>query len=110
MAGDGPDEAPRPLAEARSPGAALTAREAELLGLLAEGLRNDEIAAQLVISVKTVERHLTNLYAKLGTRGRAGAVAYAVHKGVSLPVHGRPRQLPREPGEGKPPIEGTGTI
>lgn len=53
----------------------LSAREAEVLGLLTEGLTNQEIAAQLALSVRTVERHTENIYAKLGVRGRAEAAA-----------------------------------
>lgn len=54
---------------------ALSAREAEVLGLLTDGLTNQEIAKQLSLSVRTVERHTENLYAKLGVRGRAEAAA-----------------------------------
>lgn len=56
----------------------LSAREAEVLQLIAEGLTNREIAARLSLSVHTVERHTTNLYAKLGVRGRAEATASAL--------------------------------
>ena len=57
---------------------ALTAREAEVLRLLARGLANKQIALDLGLSVHTVERHLTNLYAKLGCQSRTEAVAYAL--------------------------------
>jgi DNA-binding NarL/FixJ family response regulator len=60
----------------------LTAREAEVLRLLARGLANKEIAAQLFVSVATVERHLANAYAKIGARGRAQATAYAIKHGL----------------------------
>ena len=53
----------------------LTPREAEVLGLLARGLANKEIAQQLGLSVHTVERHLTNLYPKIGSRTEATAFA-----------------------------------
>jgi DNA-binding NarL/FixJ family response regulator len=56
----------------------LTARELEVLRLLAAGHSNPEIAAALVLSVKTVERHLANLYAKIGARSRVDAATYAV--------------------------------
>jgi non-specific serine/threonine protein kinase len=56
----------------------LTAREIEVLRLLAAGHSNPEIAAALVLSVKTVERHLANLYAKIGARSRVDAATYAV--------------------------------
>jgi pimeloyl-ACP methyl ester carboxylesterase/DNA-binding CsgD family transcriptional regulator len=57
----------------------LTEREREVLDLAARGLDNDEIAAALTLSVRTVERHLQNTYVKLGVGGRsarAAAVAY----------------------------------
>jgi predicted ATPase/DNA-binding CsgD family transcriptional regulator len=56
----------------------LTTREAEVLALLAAGRTNQEIAAALVVSPFTVARHITNLYAKIGARGRADATAYAL--------------------------------
>jgi DNA-binding NarL/FixJ family response regulator len=54
----------------------LTGREAEVLRLLAAGKTNSEIAADLVVSVHTVERHLQNAYRKLGVRNRGQAAAY----------------------------------
>src|SRR3712207_9496162 len=48
--------------------AGLTRREAEVLGLLAAGHSNKEIAAGLFLSERTVERHITNVYRKIGTR------------------------------------------
>jgi predicted ATPase/DNA-binding CsgD family transcriptional regulator len=60
----------------------LTAREAEVLRLLAAGYSNPEIAAALVLSVKTVERHLANMYAKIGARSRVDAATYAVEHGL----------------------------
>lgn len=59
----------------RTASAQLSAREAEVLDLVATGCTNAEVAAQLVLSVRTVERHLLNAYAKLGVRGRAAATA-----------------------------------
>ena len=56
----------------------LTLREVEVLGLLAAGNTNQEIAAELVLSVHTVERHLQNAYRKVGARNRADAAAYIV--------------------------------
>jgi LuxR family transcriptional regulator, maltose regulon positive regulatory protein len=64
----------------RAPGD-LTAREAEVLGLLAEGYTNLEIAAKLVVSVHTVERHLQNAYRKIGVHSRAHAAAYMARTG-----------------------------
>jgi len=57
--------------------AGLSLREREILGLVARGLTNGEIAAQLVLSVRTVERHLSNAYLKLGLSGRTGRAAAA---------------------------------
>ena len=53
----------------------LTARELEILRLVAEGLRNQEIADRLVISLATVKRHIANTYGKLGVDHRTEAVA-----------------------------------
>jgi DNA-binding CsgD family transcriptional regulator len=55
----------------------LTPRETEVLRLLASGGTNKEIAAELVISVHTVERHLATIYRKIGARNRAEATAFA---------------------------------
>lgn len=55
----------------------LTRREREILTLLAQGLRQNEIAAHLVISRRTVETHVTNMLRKLGVRNQAQAVAVA---------------------------------
>jgi predicted ATPase/DNA-binding CsgD family transcriptional regulator len=66
-----------------SPTAGLSPREVEVLGLLAEGQSNKEIAAALTLSVHTVERHLVNVYAKIGARGRADAVAFALRHGLA---------------------------
>jgi DNA-binding NarL/FixJ family response regulator len=56
----------------------LTRREGEVLRLLAGGLHNADIAATLTISRRTVERHLSNLYPKIGVSSRAAATRYAV--------------------------------
>jgi DNA-binding NarL/FixJ family response regulator len=65
----------RPLAPAVVTG--LTKREREVLQLLAEGLRSDEIADRLFISRKTVATHIENILRKLGVRSQAQAVAVA---------------------------------
>jgi non-specific serine/threonine protein kinase len=59
---------------------ALSPRELEVLRLIGSGLTNKEIAAELVISVPTVERHVTHVYAKIGARGRAEAATYAARR------------------------------
>jgi DNA-binding NarL/FixJ family response regulator len=64
------------------PSPELTRREVEVLHLLAGGASNQEIAATLVISVHTVERHLANIYAKIGARRRADATRYALRHGL----------------------------
>jgi pimeloyl-ACP methyl ester carboxylesterase len=55
----------------------LSARELEVMELVAAGLPNDAIASNLYLSVRTVERHLSNVYAKLGVSGKAGRAAAA---------------------------------
>ena len=60
----------------------LTGREREVLKLLAEGRSTQEIAEMLVITPKTVERHKTNLMAKLGVHNRVELVKYALRKGI----------------------------
>ncbi|OKJ99445.1 LuxR family transcriptional regulator [Streptomyces sp. CB03234] len=66
-----------PVAVRRTPAPALTARERDILGQLARGLGNREIARALFISEATVKTHLGRIYAKLGVDTRAGAVAVA---------------------------------
>jgi DNA-binding NarL/FixJ family response regulator len=61
----------------------LTAREVEVLGLIAEGLSNGEIAAALFIGETTVKTHINNAFAKIGVRNRAEAVRYAYREGLS---------------------------
>ncbi|MGE3076699.1 MAG: alpha/beta fold hydrolase [Dehalococcoidia bacterium] len=67
---------------AASPEVNLTGREVDILKLLAKGLSNREMAESLVLSPRTVERHLENLYRKAGFRNRSEATAYAVSHGL----------------------------
>lgn len=66
----------------RDPYSQLTGREREVLKLLAEGYRSQEIAKMLVITPKTVEGHKTNLMAKLGIHSKIELVKYALRKGI----------------------------
>ncbi|GAA4561607.1 response regulator transcription factor [Streptomyces collinus] len=67
----------------RAPGnEPLSAREREVLALVAKGTSNREIARELFISEATVKTHLTHLYAKLGANDRAAAVAVAYDRGI----------------------------
>jgi DNA-binding CsgD family transcriptional regulator len=81
----GPASPGPPPALAPNP-AGLTSRENEVVGLIANGLSNHEIAAELVLSLRTVERHISTIYEKLGARGkaaRAAAGVYAVRHGLA---------------------------
>jgi DNA-binding NarL/FixJ family response regulator len=55
----------------------------EVLRLIAGGKSNREIADELVLSVRTVERHITNIYAKIDARGKADATAYALRHSLT---------------------------
>ena len=73
-------------ASSSTPVAELTPREHEVLRLAAAGRNNADIAADLLLSIRTVERHLSNAYLKLGVGGRAGraaAVADLVRRGLA---------------------------
>ena len=60
----------------------LTEREAEVLRLVAQGRTNSDIASVLVLSPKTVERHLSNIFLKLEVSSRTAAAAYAHEHGL----------------------------
>jgi DNA-binding NarL/FixJ family response regulator len=64
-------------ARAPEPPDGLTQREAEILGLIARGLTNPEIAQRLFLSNHTVKTHINRIFAKTGSRDRVAAIAYA---------------------------------
>jgi DNA-binding NarL/FixJ family response regulator len=61
----------------------LTPRELEVLRLVAAGHTNKEIADELVVSVATVERHVANIYRKIGARSRVDATRFAFDHGLA---------------------------
>lgn len=78
-----PPVASRLFQQMRNPEEVLTAREAELLTLLTQGLSNRELGKRMLISEATVKTHLAHIYAKLGVDSRAAAIATALRrKGV----------------------------
>jgi DNA-binding CsgD family transcriptional regulator len=81
-----PDRSATTADGSSAPLAELTPREYEILRLAAAGRNNADIAAELSLSIRTVERHLSNAYLKLGVTGRAGraaAVADLVRRGLA---------------------------
>ena len=79
--GHGGSAGPAPVRPAIPGG--LTAREVEVLRLVASGQSNKAIAQALVVSVPTVERHVANIYAKIGARGRVEATTFALRHGLA---------------------------
>jgi len=67
----------RPEPASAPPPDGLTDREAEILGLIARGMTNPEIAAQLFLSNHTIKTHISRIFAKTGSRDRAAAIGYA---------------------------------
>jgi DNA-binding CsgD family transcriptional regulator len=65
------------------PAAPLTPRETEILRLIAAGQTSKEISRTLSLSIRTVGRHITNIYEKIGARSRADATAYAVRHRIA---------------------------
>jgi DNA-binding NarL/FixJ family response regulator len=73
---------PEPAASAPLPDG-LTQREAEILGMIARGMTNPEIAAQLFLSNHTIKTHISRIFAKTGSRDRAAAIGYAHRHHIS---------------------------
>jgi DNA-binding NarL/FixJ family response regulator len=81
-----PSVATRLLGQVRAPAREpLSQRELEVLGLIARGFSNRDAAAHLFISEATVKTHLLHVYAKLGVKDRAAAVATAFERGLLRP-------------------------
>ena len=64
-----------------SVGVSLSSRELEMIGLVAEGLTNQEIAAQLTISKRTVDNHVSNVFTKTGSKNRVALLNWAMDHG-----------------------------
>jgi DNA-binding NarL/FixJ family response regulator len=75
--------APRPVAEPQL-FPELTEREREVLGLIAQGCNNEEIARRLVLSQKTVRNHVSNIFSKLQVADRAQAIVRAREAGMGV--------------------------
>jgi DNA-binding CsgD family transcriptional regulator len=86
-----PTASPRPTPAVKGPKSKLTARELEVLGLVAEGWRTAEVSTELGISPKTVENHKRRIFAKFDVQNQAHAVAMALQQ----------RLLPRRTGSAR---------
>jgi DNA-binding NarL/FixJ family response regulator len=84
VAAQRPPKAPGDRAATAPPAGDLTAREGEVLRLVATGLSNADIAAQLVISLETVKTHVRNILTKLGAANRTQAVIAAYESGLMI--------------------------
>jgi DNA-binding NarL/FixJ family response regulator len=77
-----PSVATRLLSQVRTPAESLSARELEVLHLIAQGSTNREAARTLFISEATIKSHVLHIYTKLGVNDRAAAVAVAFRRGL----------------------------
>jgi len=77
-----PSAGSAPAASATEPPDGLTHREVEILGLIAQGLTNPEIAQRLFLSNHTIKTHINRIFAKTGSRDRVAAIAYAQRHGI----------------------------
>ena len=76
------DELPKSIPRSRHSFYFLTSREREVLRLVADGYTDRMVAETLIISPRTVNRHLSNIFTKLSVPGRAAAVALAIRQGL----------------------------
>jgi DNA-binding CsgD family transcriptional regulator len=108
-AGDGADDLTRALvgtpAAPQGDAFGLSRREHEVLGLIAEGRTNREIAERLFISERTVHVHVSRVLAKLGVSGRVEAAAVAIRLGLTRPGSPEVPPMPRRSGRRPPPGE-----
>ena len=82
-----PTTTPRPemlLRQQETQRAPLSAREREIVALVAQGYKNKEMAEKMFISEQTVKNHLHNIFDKLGVSDRLELALYAIHKGLHL--------------------------
>ena len=88
----------RPAEPRREPPeiAALTAREREVVRLVAAGLSNEDIAAHLVVSPLTAKTHVSRAMTKVGARDRAQLVVVAYQSGLATPDAYSPGSTPRQ--------------
>jgi DNA-binding NarL/FixJ family response regulator len=78
---DAPED--RRFGETKLQSAKLTPRECEVLRMIAAGRTNKQISTELVLSERTVARHITNIYAKIGVQSKAQAAVYAKDNGLA---------------------------
>ena len=79
---DTPDDSGRPQTQAALPKHRLSKRELEVLRLLASGKTNKDIGKELYLSERTIDRHVSNVFTKIGVGTRAAATAFAYENGL----------------------------